>query len=538
MKRSNKQIINIVILTLLFSTSCSVLDHAGKEQTVNNNPLEGSSEITTYTEPLYKFDQTKEISILYPYPGGSAEADSDFDVRVEKIVEYIKMKYGIFVQFEVISTFGYGEEMDLRLSSGDNSDIYVANVNNSSFDIERDVIEKQYAADITDYVDRFYPEIHTMLDRDPHLASKIVNNGKIMAIPGCESPVYNLFALVIHKDLYDVKNKDQYLSLDETAEIFKELNHFNDSGYYGIANFNHMAQIILYQNGFPLMLSGFNIFLDNNDLVFFEETDLFIDAFEYAEKIYSTGGNIEERVFRWDSDWTDPYTYKNTSYAAAKQIQPAVAPVVELVSYSSFRKQIYYKTERFNQSYTVMPINANAPSGIIRYEPKYFISSSCNDIDAALVFLRCLEWDKDVYTMFRYGFENTDYTVSQDGMEINNTHNFMFLRFENPFMEPKLAHDFGLWNEFLSEFISSQSINKSSYEYEMNFAQLKNAVSQLNKNDPEAKELLWKRHDLNVGISSYIRKKTGSYNEYLRLYDLLDMDDLKDKIKENMDIDS
>ncbi|HBN85328.1 MAG TPA: hypothetical protein DDZ89_15965, partial [Clostridiales bacterium] len=95
-----------------------------------------------------------------------------------------------------------------------------------------------------------------------------------------------------------------------------------------------------------------------------------------------------------------------------------------------------------------------------------------------------------------------------------------------------------LWNEFLSEFISSQSTNKSSYEYEMNFAQLKNAVSQLNKNDPEAKELLWKRHDLNVGISSYIRKKTGSYNEYLRLYDLLDMDDLKDKIKENMDIDS
>ena len=539
MERSKKHIIvSLIILCFILSTSCSVQSDHTNKNTEDSNPLNEKPLITTQTEPLYKFDQTKELTILYSYLVGSNDVDSNFNGRVKNIVEYIKMNYGIFVQFELISRTNYIEEMDLRLSSGDNSDIYMANVavRGSNFDIGHDVIEKQYAADITDYVDRFYPEIHMMLERDPELASQIVNNGKIMAIPGCESSVYNLFALVIHKDFYDVKNKNQYLSLDETAEIFTELNRFNDSGYYGIANFNHMAQLILDQNGFPLMLSGSNILADNNDLICFEETDLFIDTFQYAEKIYGTGGNIEERVFRWDSEWTDPYKYKSSSYASAKQVQPAVAPVVELVSYSSFRKQIYYKTERFNKSYTVMPIKTNAPSGIIRYEPKYFISSSCDDIDAAMVFLRCLEWDKDVYTMFRYGFENTDYIMTQNGMELNNLHNFMLFRFENPYMEPKLAHDFGLWNEFLSEFISSQSTNKSSYEYETDFTQLKNTVSKLYNSDSEVKEIISKRIKLNEEIGTYIRSKTGSYNEYLKYYDLHDTDDLKNKIKEDMDI--
>ncbi|MGI6561295.1 MAG: hypothetical protein ACOX3Q_01850 [Clostridia bacterium] len=52
--------------------------------------------------------------------------------------------------------------MDLRLSSGDNTDIYVANV--TGLDLKYRIMDKGYAADITDYVNSFYPEIRMMLE--------------------------------------------------------------------------------------------------------------------------------------------------------------------------------------------------------------------------------------------------------------------------------------------------------------------------------------------------------------------------------------
>jgi hypothetical protein len=55
-----------------------------------------------------------------------------------------------------------------------------------------------------------------------------------MAIPGCQSPVYNLFTLVIHNDFYEIEDKNRYLTLDEVADIYLELNNHIDSGYYGV----------------------------------------------------------------------------------------------------------------------------------------------------------------------------------------------------------------------------------------------------------------------------------------------------------------
>jgi hypothetical protein len=419
--------------------------------------------------------------------------------------------------------------MDLRLSSGDNTDIYVANV--TGLDLKYRIMDKGYAADITDYVNSFYPEIRMMLERDPGLSEEITYEGRIMAIPGCQSPVYNLFTLVIQNDFYEIEDKNRYLTLDEVADIYLELNNHIDSGYYGIINFDFISRLILYDNGLPLMLRSYNILLDNDKLTFFEDNDLFIDAFEYAEKIYATLGTLEYRTFRWDEGWTDPVKYKNSSYGATKQVKPPVAPVIELVSYSSFRKQIYSNTANFTQSYTVMPIKTNAPYGVLRYEPKYFISSTCENIDAALIFLHVLEWDQDNYILFRYGIENRNYSNTPNGIEHNNMYNFEVLRFENPYIEPKLTHDFGLWNSFLSEYVSAQGMNKSAYEYESNFQALIMAINELRNSDSEAIDFLDERYRLISGIDSYIRNKTGSYNEYLKLYNLSDTDALREKIK-------
>lgn len=148
----------------------------------------------------------------------------------------------------------------------------------------------------------------------------------------------------------------------------------------------------------------------------FEETEYFQEAFEIGEKVFSLGDNIQIQNFRWELDWTDPTIFKNAKSFQLEDYKPPIAPVIELVSYYSFREKIYYNTKLFNEKYYVMPIKTNAHMGKITYQPRFFISSLSDEVEASLNFLHFLNYDKELYTLFRFGIEGIDYVNTPSGM--------------------------------------------------------------------------------------------------------------------------
>ena len=133
--------------------------------------------ITTSTtsqiiEPI-PWDQYRKISILYPYPPANRDNVDNFTMRMEEVRESVEKKYRIVVEFEMTTLVSYKKEMEIRFSSGDDTDIYLVDnlFDRDWYNIDN-YVNNQYAADLTDYIDRFYPEIRTMIEYDPSLKEK------------------------------------------------------------------------------------------------------------------------------------------------------------------------------------------------------------------------------------------------------------------------------------------------------------------------------------------------------------------------------
>jgi hypothetical protein len=194
-------------------------------------------------------------------------------------------------------------------------------------------------------------------------------------------------------------------------------------------------------------------------------------------------------------DWTDPYFFKNPTSIKADEFNPPIAPVIESVSYYSFREKIFYKIKLFNEKYYVMPIKTNAPVEKITYQAKYFISSLSDEIEASLYFLYLLHYDKELYTLFRYGIEGTDYVNTPSGLELQNLYSYsqMSLKFENPFIEPKLAHDFSLWSEFMDEYLLAQVKDSGITDRYRNEQIMRETINSLRENDSAFDEIIKNR---------------------------------------------
>jgi len=249
--------------------------------------------ITTSTtsqiiEPI-PWDQYREISILYPYPPANRDNIDNFTMRMEEVRESVEKKYGIVVEFEMTTLVSYKEEMEIRFSSGDDTGIYlVDNLFDRDWYNINYYVNHQYAADLTDYISRFYPEIQTMLDYDPGLEERITRDGKIYAVPGCTNMDLNLYALIINKNFYDIEDKNRYLNVDEIATIYEKLHEHSNNLYYGIANFYYIGNIVLNRYGMPAPKNEYSIILYENQPVLFEETEHFQEAFEYGIKIFGS----------------------------------------------------------------------------------------------------------------------------------------------------------------------------------------------------------------------------------------------------------
>ncbi|HBN86366.1 MAG TPA: hypothetical protein DDZ89_21285 [Clostridiales bacterium] len=193
-------------------------------------------------------------------------------------------------------------------------------------------------------------------------------------------------------------------------------------------------------------ISSAEIMIENYKPVPVEQSSSFEKFFDNLKQIYGSGKEVRSESFKyWNHVWLNPSMILSQSSVSETDVK-MVAPAVELVSYSSFRESLKYNKKNFNENYYVIPIETEGTNPKATMEAKYFISVFSEEKEAALTFLRCMEYDETVYSLMRHGVENVDYVKTEKGLELNVQ---IFIRnILNPDLEVKFAHDFPSWNDY------------------------------------------------------------------------------------------
>ncbi len=503
-----------IILLIFINVSCS--------KSINFN-FNAENTINTIDEGDIN-DTYKKISILFENPmypvmlRGYELVLDNLNMRLEEINNYMEKAYRIIVKLDLVFSAEYQTEMQKRLLAGDNTDIYFMHNN------LQDIVDNNYAVDISNLINRFYPEINYMFQQDPCLRSKISKDDKIYAIPGCANMDLNLNGLVINRNFYDIQDKNRFLEIDEVMEIFKRLENSNEN-YNGVLAFAKAFNTIMQNDILAYVLSPYIIYT-NSEFILMEESDYFNQTYNRLKNLYELSLNVSERQFDWSMNWTEPTKVKSWMDVS----NAPVAPVVELVEYSTFRRKIYFESKKFNDHYYVMPVKTNNMHGRIVYDAKYFISVYSDETVAAMQFLRCLEYDETIYELLRYGIKDIDYENTDSGIALNTR--YYINNILNPLYEKKLAHDFNLWDEYIYDLVHIKNAEVKQLHDDVEY--INSIVKDLITEDASFKNAVYRRFEIYNLLQNHIKKADSFIYDFLSLFDKSDNQYIIEKINQNI----
>ena len=514
--------LSVIVIFVFVNCAACDLSRNGKQTSVFETK-DVIIETIDKPEKTHVFDNFRSITVILTAPISNTlkpqDLNANFEIRLEKVQEYMEKQYGIIVRFDVFDLKQYKVEADVRLSSGYDTDVYM--VENKEFfyfenTVDNVVLNYDVAADLTDYVGQYYPEVEVMIEQNPELKSVLYRDDRLYAIPGCTGMPMDLYGLVINKNVYDLPSKDQSLSTNDVVEIYKKIGELRPD-YYGVCNFRSFLNIA--QKDYSEVLNGFTV-IEQSLPILLEDSFDFKDMFSMYNDIYNSSSNIQHEAFKlWRGSWIDASNFSKLTMDDYVSLN--AAPVVELINYSTFRDSVsgIANSDKFNESYYVIPIRYNRNQPKLTYAPKFYISTYSDEIEASLTFLRCLEYDQTVYDLLRYGVKDTDFYETENGIHLNT---FYFTKsILSPHFDKKLGHDFSLWHEFYSDYLISQTEKRSEEDlYRMD---VKNAISNIQKDDERFNDIIIHRNKI-YGKEVYKILNTDSFNDrkmndFLNLFD-------------------
>ncbi len=134
---------------------------------------------------------------------------------------------------------------------------------------------------------------------------------------------------------------------------------------------------------------------DGDRIVNLAEKDL-------LQKVYESYKDIASLIT------VDDTLYFSTDYNPQSEANKQV--LLQVYPYGVFKNRWIDYTDRFNNEFVFMFLSNFNTITYDEYSLKYFINGASANIEPALLFLRCLEYDRDIYDLIRYGILNKNYT--------------------------------------------------------------------------------------------------------------------------------
>jgi hypothetical protein len=139
-----------------------------------------------------------------------------------------------------------------------------------------------------------------------------------------------------------------------------------------------------------------------------------------------------------------------------------------------------------------------------------------------------IPWDqyREISVFYPYPPSNRGNIVDNFTMrmeEVKEIVSQMSLKFENPFIEPKLAHDFSLWGEFMDEYLLAQVKDSGITDRYRNEQIMRETINSLRENDSAFDEIIKNRiniygkfysGDVNA-INNFLHTKNPEDGKYI-----------------------
>lgn len=405
-------IITKLVIIMLISIS---LSSCHSENTDREAPEDFTNPLFNASNSLSDIQNTEITYIYTPSTSIDLMFDASFKEVISKVQKHMLDKYMIEVNMEFLPNSNYYEIVSKRLHSNDRIDVFspypskypnmeTVQYNNQNY--LQQWIKEFEIADLTDYVNDYYPELNEYIS-NPDIREAVVYNDRIYGVPGIVSHMQgNLQVLVIYKDYYEFIGRPEIKTIDDLYQLIgsvrdsKYMNkgriicsfedflswHCGNNGYmYYINLLAYQGKTILSLENEPILQEAFNLYQDISDLV--------------SER------NIP---FYWKGNWDVPGvndidTSDEMSYSPV---------LIQLSSYNQFYLKSISNTERFSNEYEILFLNNPCTVTYDNCNLNYLINGASSNIKSALFFLRCLETDEDIYDLLRYGIKDKHYYLN------------------------------------------------------------------------------------------------------------------------------
>ena len=480
----------VMILSILFIAFICGCDQNRDIQIDNNS-------VTLEEESPFK---NADINFIYTLSVDEVETmrtSEKLDEVMGEIKGIMMDQYGISTSIEFIPIKGCYETIKKRLNANDAIDVFTPNSSQipgirvpiinqkvlhhwiSEFDI----------ADLTEYVDKYYPELKKLVN-DPYVRDTVMYNDKIYGIPGLRLGG-DLTVLIVDKEYYRSMNNPEIKSINDLQELIKGTEDTSfKKGRTVICSFQDYLKWHCGNNE-TIYLENLLAYDDNTgNIISLADTEILKDAYDIYKDMAHLIDNIEI------------FTSLNIDKA-----------LILLIPYQLFKYFYTGSTYKFEDHFNFIYLNNPLTVTYDHFMLKCLINGSSN-IEAALTFLRTMTYDEEVYDFFRYGIKDINYTVDIKGCVSLDKNIIYGWETDFKFLERSNERPFPFEMRASKDVFDQYLRNENYFMNQMDYRKIIRLAAD-HANDPEISQLL-KKYDVQTLFNSPGEIKIHSFDDLFK----------------------
>jgi putative aldouronate transport system substrate-binding protein len=309
-------------------------------------------------------------------------------------------------QFFYMDDDRYHDQMKSLISSGQNCDAFM--VVNDSRSLLETFVEEGIAADITDLLSKYAPQISSQLDDRARNFAKV--NNRLYAVPRL-LPLPQRLGIAVRDDLLK-KYKISAINNFDELEAFLEKVKQGESSLYPMSGYSSSIGIFAQTYGYVVLdyMAGLVYKWDDKNMTLsaWEQTPEYLEA--------------EARLASWYRNGYIPFGQTTGS------IESMYKTGKWAVILTNSGDSLYYNlrnladTDAINYSYSEFTLYPESKAS--RVSPlflSFVISNQSKNKERVLMFLDWIQAKVENYRLFRYGLEERDYTLVNESLTFPST---------------------------------------------------------------------------------------------------------------------
>lgn len=345
-----------------------------------------------------KVENTTELKMCYIT---FSSIPKDLDLVTAEINKITKAKINAIVKIEPIISSEYSQQINLKLNSNENLDMFVTGTLSGIFDYPV-LASKGKLYPLDDLIKNKGEGINLALGNEYLNSSKI--HGKVYGIPTVKDMTLGQ-GIKIRKDLLDKYKIDaqKIKNLEDLEAFMKKIHENEPNKYFGVTGGTSIVESFGVSAFGDKLVDGYGVLMNPNELkvIDYYETPEYFELLKKIRRWYISGYIYPEIVTNKENDVL--LMKENKLYGGISYINPLSQ---------------YMETRAVGSPVVIAPIYPAIKSTSTITNFMWAIPSYSKNAEKAMEFLNLMYTDKDIINLLDYGIEGIHYKKVTDSEEM------------------------------------------------------------------------------------------------------------------------